>query len=339
MNLAPPIPLPTVSHPLANPQLRLKPIVVASTSAQQASLHDAPPAYADYQWSDLLNLTFQVPQGQSFLSDFPIWDPNFLVPERTLWGLFTPQNQLIAGCGIRLAHVPATDSPQQPLAPRATRLIALLGAVATHPAWQNQRLASHLIQHAVAWALARNACAVFLWSSRPQLYARLGFQPCGEQALVELQAVVCPAFPQALELQAGFTQEIFALLQNREDGLCLQPHDWAWFSSHRNTRWLSSFLPAQPIEAYAAIGRGIDLGSIIHEWGGTPEGLATVFQTLLREDPQACLLGTPRHFQRLTAAGFRLPALHREPVCLGFLTEKFPNPLCPEVWFWGLDGA
>jgi hypothetical protein len=80
--------------------------------------------------------------------------------------------------------------------------------------------------------------------------------------------------------------------RKRENGLALQSSDRQWLSAHKNVQWYWSGSAERP-GAYAAIGRGIDLQNIVHEWGGNAAELRALLGAIHRDHPEAVLLGPP----------------------------------------------
>ena len=259
---------------------------------------------AEETYAELLNLCFEVPQGQDFLNDFPVWSSHFLDPLQSRRFSITCNDQLVASASIRVVTL-RVESPESGLNPDATDelsrtdslklRVAILGAVACHPNHRNQGLASELIQRTCRWAHEQEVSAIFLWSSEPALYQRLGFNPFGLQVRCRLQLLLKNETQQSeYQMKQGFNSQIFKLIQRRRGGLELTPKDQLLYAAHSSVQWLY-VTRNEEVLAYAGLGRGIDLQDHVHEWGGDPYALNFIFQKLVREQPHTILLSSPGH--------------------------------------------
>ena len=95
-----------------------------------------------YQQSPLLDEAFGVPRGGSYLDDFPIWGGD--LQDAAHLGYFA-RDVLVACCSVRSAAV----RPLRSKNPDDSERIAVIGAVATHPAFRNNGLASGLVAEAL----------------------------------------------------------------------------------------------------------------------------------------------------------------------------------------------
>lgn len=264
-------------------------------------------------FSLLLDRAFEVPVGRHFLEDFPIWDPQLVPGGESLLrlGAFLSRRgpgsagTLVASTGARIAWL-RTRGP-------ARLKVALIGAVATEPAYRGHGLASSLVESALSWACRRGIAAAFLWGAEHSLYERLGFELCGTQATIPLAGLQLEeGEPGAV--REGWTPAIFEALATRNGGLALQPEDRLWVEAQQKSvrwYWLG---PAEDPRAYAALGRGIDLTGMVHEWGGEAEALRRLLSGIRTLHPDAVLLGSPALFER---AGIRGRGDRTEFLCLG----------------------
>jgi GNAT superfamily N-acetyltransferase len=309
----------------------------------------------------LLNAAFEVPAGSSFYDDFPVWDPRHGAGVFRL-GAFAA-DRLVAAAMVRLAELKA---------PGGDLTVALIGGVATDPSWRGRGLASRLVPLAVEWAKERSAALALLWGSEHSLYQRLGFELCGEQARVPLASLRrYGKFPE-LEAGSGWSPSLFKCLEGRPGGIRLRRADRIWMRAHRNVSWRWLGDPRAP-RAYAAVGRGIDLQGLVHEWGGEREALAELLARLEAETPGLQLLGGPGLFNqygiqfdesrieylcmarvldpRAVLAAYRpgigRDALARVPASGDRLVARMffgpgarDSEICPlPLWVWGLDGC
>jgi hypothetical protein len=145
-----------------------------------------------------------------------------------------------------------------------------------------------------------------------------------------------------VEVRFGWVSGIFRLLQKRIEGLVLQEEDLIWMQSHKNVKWFYTGSPECP-HAYAALGRGIDLGSVVHEWGGELNQLFQLFDWIQKVDSHATLLGSRGVYQRSGIdMGQALSQNSSEFMCMMRVLEPGLNKdmvLPIETWIWGLDAV
>lgn len=281
------------------------------------------------QYSDLLDRSFPVPAGRHYFDDFPVWDPQFAVES-----VFRPTvfegNQLVAGAGVRVVDLKIPN--------KSTVKVALIGAVVTEPASRGRGLASTIVTQALSWAESQGACLALLWGSEHRLYQRLGFEFFGQQTQFSLDRISAPR-SSAIQVHRGWNSRLFQLLQNRSTGLVLKESDRPWYEAHRNVEWFYTGNPNQPT-AYAALGRGIDLPGLVHEWGGNTECLVEILKEIHTKNPKALLLGPPESPHWIQAD---LRPIATDPLCMA-KSLNGTNRLDLAVntgliWVWGLDAA
>lgn len=273
----------------------------------------------------LLNQAFPVPQGASYFDDFPVWR---LAPEPCCRMCVWDRGALASSAAARIAKLRVGPERQVP--------VAVIGAVATDPAWRGKGLASRCVRIAVEWAIGQGAQAALLWSSEATMYQRLGFEPAGKQVLVPLEQLSLGS-EAGQKVSTGWVPGLFDLIRSRKEGLVLSEADRSWFEAHRNVEWLWMGAAERPA-AFVAVGKGIDLAGIVHEWGGDPAAVRSILGMLGQSRPDLKVLGSP---EGIVEAGFLSSDPVSDPMCLGL-------PLTPEgeawlqegrFWLWGLDGA
>ena len=272
----------------------------------------------------LLAGAFPVPPGGSFFDDFPVWLEKHSADSVRVG--YRAEQELVACAALRIAHVRNGAAIDR---------IGIIGAVATAESARGQGLASALVEDLVERARKVGARAVVLFSGDTAFYERLGFRIAGQQARVPLAALGLPDAPAGSPIGHGWVPGLMPLLKARDTGLQHQDKDQAWLSAHRNTAWSWIGSPLSP-RAWVAVGRGIDLAGMVHEWGGEPDALRQLLGRIAVIGPIFELLGHPSHLERMGFA--RASELQPDPLCLlrtldpAFVWET-------DTWLWGLDGA
>ena len=265
------------------------------------------------QLGRLLDQVFAVPAGMHFLEDFPVWDGRVGPgPEQVLRAGAFKGEQLVSSACVRLARLKTAAGN--------SLAVGIVGGVATDPQFRGRGLASAVVSLGVRWAEERGAALMLLWGSEHSLYRKQGFEPCGSQVRLPLSSF---NFDSAAEqVQEGWRPSLFPQIKSREGGLLLEDRDQSWYSAHRNVRWFWIGDPQRPA-AYAALGRGIDLSGMVHEWGGDRLGLMKIFGHIKGLEPQATLLGGPSVLKKY---GFVYDESPSECLCLAKVSK-------PEVVF------
>ncbi len=186
------------------------------------------------------------------------------------------------------------------------------------------------MEYCIQNARQQGCHAVVLWdSSGSSIYKRLGFREFGIQSIVRLSSFAGTDKPVGEgQVRRGWNDAFFSLLRNRKTGLALEADALSWLRLHRNTSWYSLWREGRPL-AVCAIGRGIDLQGVVHEWHGPAECLQSIFLEVLKDMPGALLVGP--EMGDITLGGHRIP--------MGLILPIQPG-LDPESWwFWGLDSV
>ncbi len=288
----------------------------------------------DLDTESLINSSFKVPEGQSFYQDFPVWRPDAGV---RAWAEKIYRNNVLAAVANgRMAELRIGNEALP---------CGIIGGVATAEPYRGQGLGRRVVEAARDRLIQEGARLVVLWGSDRSWYGRMGFQPAGTQSLVSLHDLsgFSNATSSGLELRGGFTPELFEHLKEtrcRFGGLELAERDLGWMSRHMNVRWFSACSrDTDQIKAYAAVGRGIDFGGVIHEWGGEVGALHAILVTFKKEAPHLLLMGNPRS---LSAYGLLHPGVQpiTDSAALAYWThESDAAQFGPELWLWGLDSA
>lgn len=275
------------------------------------------------QLGELLDRAFKVPAGTHFLEDFPVWT-EWPGAENSVhrFGAFQ-SGRLIASTCARVTVMKSTAKSVR---------IGIIGGVATEEIARGQGLATRLVGDAVKWLESQKVALAVLWGSEHEFYARFGFALSGEQVLVPLSAVSLP--DSLAKAGQGWNPALFPLLKERQLGVQYQDADLEWLKKHRHVRWYWSG-PVERPTAYAALGKGIDLHDIVHEWGGEAQPLRELLRQIRDDHPSASLLGPPALMAKI------LPAVRLPPSEFLGLVRVFDSAQLRGVpiWFWGLDGA
>lgn len=286
-----------------------------------------------FEAEGLINTCFSVQPGQSFYDDFPVWRPDAGVGS---WVETHYENGVIAAVAHgRMSRLRIGEEIYS---------VGIIGAVATDPALRGRGLGRRVVEGARDRLLREGARFVVLWGSDRNWYARMGFQPAGTQNLVPLADLELSVEAQVgLDLRGHFSESIFRRMQEtraRFGGLALTDQDLGWMSRHRNVRWFSVCeTKSSEVLAYAAVGRGIDLGGVVHEWGGAPAALRALLATFRQEAPHLLMMSCPEALASLSLVKNSERVLADPAALVYWAQEQDAHTLGPRLWLWGLDSA
>jgi GNAT superfamily N-acetyltransferase len=230
--------------------------------------------------SRLLDEAFELPTGKHYFDDFPVWSPELAVPGRVL--ALREDSQAIVACAMgRMAQyrTPLGELP-----------VGIIGAVATAKTHRGQGLASAVVDEVARQLADKGAALLLLWGSEHTLYRRLGFELAGFQLRMSSKVILSWKHPIAQQVQSGWNDALLKLMQSRAGGLRLDSSDLLWLREQRNVFWVWTGDRDHPT-SYAALGRGIDLSGMIHEYGGERVALCGLLTRLANEFPESQLIG------------------------------------------------
>lgn len=286
------------------------------------------------QLRDLLDLCFCVSKGGHFFDDFPIWDPQYNVLGVSHFGFYFKKDLIACAC-FRVAEL-------RNIAEKSHLKIGLIGAVVTHPQWRSRGLASQLIEKLLRKAIKEKVVAVFLWASDPGFYRKWGFESYGNQVRIPLTAFdhLTAHSSQEVLIKKNWNRSLFDFIRQEKIGLILKEEDRTWFSAHRNVEWYFTQNDIGVLTAYSAVGRGIDLPLLVHEWGGNPEHLRMIWSYLRERKEGLSLLSLPGRL-RVFGISDEVISHFLEPLCLArfFVNTPEISLLSNSIWLGGLDSA
>jgi GNAT superfamily N-acetyltransferase len=278
-------------------------------------------------YSNLLDECFKVPSGCHFLDDFPVWNvKNQKDPTKFLKLAAIENDAMISTVSARMADLYVNED----------RLpVAIIGGVATHPEWIRKGYAKQGILKAIEWAQKKDAAVIALWGNEYEFYRNLGFELCGQQIRIPVKRIAIGN--SKVEIQSGWTPGIWEMIKRRKSGLIHKEEDLKWYIDHKNVQWYWIGHGSMP-KAYVAYGKGIDLGGMIHEWGGSPTDLINLLTVLSKKHPEAELLGNASLFQLY---GFPFDQSQVEFLCLSRVLNphRVFRSFYPQVPFQGAVNA
>ncbi len=155
----------------------------------------------------------------------------------------------------------------------------LIGAVSTDENQRGRGLGTELLQDAEAHLAQEGALLSLLWAEDPSFYSKRGYVAIGTEHdwAVEGDLVACLPTNDAIEdAQEGDADAIHGLYSSHRSRVDRELAETRALLACPNMRTLVS-RRGDHLVAYACLGRGADLGEVIHEWAGeTVDVLALV---------------------------------------------------------------
>jgi GNAT superfamily N-acetyltransferase len=190
--------------------------------------------------------------------------------------------------------------------------VGLIGNVYTAPEWRGRGFARRCVEACVAAARVRGFPVVMLWSERHELYAQLGFSPCGHERRISLgrsaiaQARVGDAAQDVGAVRSSDFPALESLYASKPVHVFRAPGSLSRLARAPEVALLVARSGRGEAIAYAACGRGDDLRGVIHEWAGDASGVLACIDALHEQCAARLLLASAEAepaAERLIAAG------------------------------------
>lgn len=155
---------------------------------------------------------------------------------------------------------------------------ALVGSVATAPEHRGKGLGTVALERATQNAAAGGAALSLLWADDPAWYQERGWVPFGSEniyVIEEANAFLLPDPAGIRPIEARDHAAIHALYQEHASRV---DRSEAETKAMLSVPGMTAYVCERDDEiiGYACLGRGEDFDGVIHEWGGSPEGVLPI---------------------------------------------------------------
>lgn len=180
--------------------------------------------------------------------------------------------------------------------------VAAIGSVVTSPEHRNQGLSQSILQNCLDSAYADGADFAILWTDLYDFYRKLNFELAGH----EISLILEKHLP--VELSPGHKvmnttkvspENISRLYAQHTLGSIRSSEDIRRYLQIPNTKIYTLWDKDQALKAYAVEGKGADLDSYIHEWGGGVKELIELFAHVRKDQNRTVVVICPASSKNL----------------------------------------
>jgi predicted N-acetyltransferase YhbS len=194
--------------------------------------------------------------------------------------------------------------------------VAAIGSVVTSPEHRNQGIAQKIIEDCVQTAERDGADFAILWSDLYDFYRKLNFELAGREVsiIIENELDVPPTL-KILKSSKIASEALARLYIKHTVGSIRTAEDIRKYLSIPSSRVYTAWNQEGQIKAYAVEGKGVDLDSYIHEWGGDVPDVLELFAHIRKEQNRPLIAIMPITSQNLIRELRKHPVTYNE----GFL--------------------
>jgi GNAT superfamily N-acetyltransferase len=218
-------------------------------------------------------------------------------------------------------------------------VVACVGNFSTAPAHRGQGLSGRLQSFVLDALRDQGVDWAVLWTDRPALYVRRGFQALGHEVHGDLTSVEWPACAPGDTVRAAGPADAPAMLALYEQHPLRAERQVEDFELHLWPSTSKSWVLERDerIVAYAALGKGADFPGYVHEFGGAPNDVHVLWGEAVAHGAHSVLLprGTDRY---CTGAAASMVGTTREAAMIVRLSGG-PRPEATDFAVWGFDSA
>lgn len=212
---------------------------------------------------------------------------------------FTQQNlnniRIIKDGNDVLSH--AVIKPAIIKTPIAIYKAAAIGSVVTNSHFRNQGLSRQIIDDCLAEALRQDCDFAVLWTNLYEFYRKFGFELAGSELsiVVDKDLPVTPAALVFRETSSIDPAAIHKLYTRHTVSTVRTLEEIKQYLKIPNARVYSAWDQSGNIQAYAIEGKGADLDSYIHEWGGGVNELMHLVNYIRSRQNRTLTIIAPAH--------------------------------------------
>ncbi len=237
-------------------------------------------------------------EGWSITSEYPV---AISEANRNNIRIITESDEVLAHAVIR---------PMIIKAPAGLFKVAGLGSVVTSSEHRNQGLSSKTIESCLEAAQAHGCDFAILWTNIYDFYRKFGFELAGSELSCLLDRDLdLAAFSSANDGELKFVdgnkvapEAIYRLYAQHTVTSLRSVDETRKYLQIPNSRVYTAWNSRGVLKAYAIEGKGADLNSYVHEWGGGVSALLPLFSHIRKTQGRSITVIIPQHAQNLRRA-------------------------------------
>jgi GNAT superfamily N-acetyltransferase len=162
---------------------------------------------------------------------------------------------------------------------------ALVGSVATAAEHRGKGLGTVALQRATNAAAADGAAISLLWADDPAWYQERGWVPFGSENIFVVEEANAFLLPDPVGIRPIEARDHAAVHALYEEHASRVERTRAETAAMLAVPGMDAYVCEHDgkITGYACMGRGEDLDGVVHEWGGSPEGVLPIVNRLWME--------------------------------------------------------
>lgn len=185
--------------------------------------------------------------------------------------------------------------------PYAIYKIGAIGSVVTAPSFRQQGLSTLNMQNCLAKATAQDCDLVILWTDKYEFYQKFGFELAGQENTyifdtAQAQRTENIRFIKGSQIDP---QAILKLYAQHTVGSVRSLDEIQQFLKIPNSQIYTAWSNNNQLLAYAVDGKGADLQTFIHEWGGQVDALIDLISYMVKTENKSYHLMVPKHSKNL----------------------------------------
>lgn len=177
------------------------------------------------------------------------------------------QGEVLSTCAVLVREL---------VTPNANIRVGMIGSVSTDPEHRGRGLATSALKAAEEYCLQDGCLFTLLWADSEEFYLKRGYQRIGSEvdfAIGSEQLQKLPSCDGVRLFTADDVQQVHSLYIRHPERVERTPEETAALLDTPGMEVLVNEDSGQ-IHAYTCLGRGGDMGNVIHEWGGAADSVA-----------------------------------------------------------------
>lgn len=179
------------------------------------------------------------------------------------------------------------------ITPNANLRVGMIGSVSTDPDHRGRGLATSTLKAAEEYCLEQGCLFTLLWADSEEFYLKRGYQRIGSEvdfAIGSEQLKKLPSCDGVRLMSADDVQQIHSLYIRHPERVERTHEETAALLETPGMEVLVNEDSGQ-IHAYTCLGRGGDMGNVVHEWGGVANSVGGCINAHLKRQALKGQLG------------------------------------------------